>query len=78
MSKFNQLAAIYSWAIFQVIELCYQQKVTTSWKDIYLFLRIPTHIWENETDLDEKIYIRNEEELELFRSMLQSKHSTLH
>lgn len=78
MDKLNQIAQMYSWAIFKVIELCYSQNVTTTWRDIYLFLRIPSEIWNNEPDLDEKIYVQNDEELEIFRSLLQSKNSTLH
>jgi hypothetical protein len=78
MSKFNQIAEMYSWAIFRVIELCYSQNVTTTWRDIYIFLRIPPLLWNDDSDLDEKIYVQNDEELEMFRSLLQSKHSTIH
>jgi len=64
--------------IFRVIELCYSQGVTTSWKDIYLFLRIPNRIWEDDTDLDEKIKISNDEELEMIRNLLLAKFNTIH
>ena len=64
--------------IFRVIELCYSQGVTTSWKDIYLFLRIPNSIWEDDTDLDEKIQISSDEELEMIRNLLLAKFNTIH
>lgn len=64
--------------IFRVIELCYSQGVTTTWKDIYLFLRLPKHIWEDDTDLDEKIIISNDEELEMIKSLLLANFSTKH
>lgn len=64
--------------IFRVIELCYSQGVTTTWKDIYLFLRLPKHIWEDDTDLDEKIIISDDEELEMIKSLLLANFSTKH
>lgn len=64
--------------IFRVIELCYSQRVTTTWKDIYLFLRLPKHIWEDDTDLDEKIIINSDEELEMIKNLLLSHFSTRH
>ena len=76
--KIDELSQQYSWAIFRVIELCYTQNVTTTWRDIFLFLRIPSSIWYNDPDLDEKIIIESDEELEMMRTLLQSKHSTLH
>lgn len=69
---------IFSDAILKVIEACYQQGVTTTWKDIYLFLRIPQHIWEDETDLDEKIIVESDKDLELTRALLQSHFSIKH
>lgn len=76
--KKQELIETISWNIFRVIELCYSQGVTTTWKDIYLFLRIPADIWQDDLDLDEKISIKDEEELEMFREMLTAKFQTLH
>ena len=64
--------------IFRVIELCYSQRVTTTWKDIYLFLRLPRHIWEDDIDLDEKIIVNSDEELEMIKSLLLANFSTKH
>ena len=74
----NQLHQVISYNIFRVIELCYSQGVTTTWKDIYLFLRIPSHIWSMEQDIDEKIIIDSEEELETMRELLISRFSARH
>lgn len=74
----QELTETISWNIFRVIELCYTQGVTTTWKDIYLFLRIPSTVWEDDPGLDEKIIIENDEELEMFREMLTSKFNTIH
>ena len=49
----NQLHQIISYSIFRVIELCFDQGVTTTWRDIYLFLRFPKHFWEDDEDLDD-------------------------
>ena len=76
--QYNHISEFVSDAMMQVIELCYQQNVTTTWKDIYLFLRIPEHIWEDEDDLDEKIIIQSEEELKLMRELLSSRFATKH
>lgn len=75
---YNHISEVVSDAMMQVIELCYQQNVTTTWKDIYLFLRIPEYIWEDEADLDEKIIIRSEEDLKLMRELLSSRFATKH
>jgi len=74
----NQLHQIICYNIFRVIELCYTQRVTTTWKDIYLFLRIPNVIWHDEPDLDEPILVSSEEELEMLRELLMAKFSTQH
>jgi len=65
-------------AMFKVIELYYSQKVAVTWRDIYLFLHIPEHIWIDEDDLDEKIIIENDEALEMMREMLIARFNTLH
>ena len=67
-----------SMAMFKVIELHYSQKVAVTWRDIYLFLHIPEHIWIDEDDLDEKIIIENDEALEMMREMLIARFNTLH
>ena len=64
--------------IFRVIELCYNQGVTTTWRDIYLFLRLPKNIWEGDTDLDEKIIVTSDQELEMIRDLLFANFSTKH
>jgi len=64
--------------IFRVIELCYQQGVTTTWKDIYVFLRIPESIWEDDQDLDEKIVVNSDLELDMVKNLLLAKFETLH
>jgi len=74
----NELHQTISYSIFRVIELCYSQGVTTTWRDIYLFLRFPEHLWIDDEFLDEKIYINSEEELEMMRDLLISKFDTLH
>lgn len=74
----NNLHKEVCMAIFQVIELCYQQGVTTSWQDIYKFLRIPQHMWEDDPDLGDKIMISSQEELEMIKNLLLSKFETLH
>ena len=60
-------------AIMQVIELCYQQGVTTTWRDIYLFLRFPPEAWEDEEDLDERIIIMSQDDLDKMKAMLKTK-----
>ncbi len=65
-------------AIFTVIELCYQQGNTTTWRDIFLFLRLPEYIWRDDSDLDEKIIISSDEELEMVRNLLLSRFNTIH
>jgi len=67
-----------SMAIFRVIELSYQQKQTTTWRDIFEFLRIPKAYWEDDTDLDEKIVINSDEELDMMKNLLLAKMFTSH
>lgn len=74
----DELHQTISYQIFRVIELCYHQGVTTTWQDIYLFLRIPKVVWSDDLDLDEKIIISSEEELEMIRQLLISKFTTIH
>jgi len=74
----NQLHKEICLQIFRVIELCYSQGVTTTWRDIYLFLRLPKKIWEGDTDLDEKIIVSSDEELEMIRDLLMANFATKH
>lgn len=74
----KELTETISWNIFRVIELCYTQGVTTTWRDVYLFLRIPDVIWEDDLDIDEKIIVKDDAELELFKEMLTAKFETKH
>jgi hypothetical protein len=74
----NQLHKEICLQIFRVIELCYSQGVTTTWRDIYLFLRLPKNIWEGDTDLDEKIIVSSDQELEMIKALLLSKFETRH
>lgn len=74
----DELHQTISYQIFRVIELCYHQGVTTTWQDIYLFLRIPKVVWSDDLDLDEKIIISSEEELEMIRQLLISRFTTIH
>jgi len=60
-------------AIMQVIELCYQQGVTTTWRDIYLFLRFPEEAWQDEEDLDERIIIMSQNDLDTMKAMIKTK-----
>jgi len=74
----DTFSAAISMAMFKVIELHYSQKVAVTWRDIYLFLRVPEYIWIDEDDLDEKIIIENDEALEMMREMLTARFNTLH
>ena len=74
----NQLHKETCLQIFRVIELCYSQGVTTTWRDIYLFLRLPKNIWEGDSDLDEKIIVSSDQELEMIRDLLLANFSTKH
>lgn len=78
MDKKKRYERLAAWQVFQVIELCYQQGVTTTWRDIYQFLRIPEAVYEGEPDLDEPIIIQNDYELEQMRLVLESRFNTLH
>lgn len=78
MDKKNRYERLAAWHVFQVIELCYQQGVTTTWRDIYEFLRVPETVYLDEEDLDEPIIIRNDYELEQMRLVLESRFNTLH
>ena len=65
-------------AILKVIELCYQQGVTTTWRDIFLFLRFPEAAWADMPDLDEPIAINQESDLVIMRAMISSWFAVKH
>ena len=65
-------------AIYRVLELCFHQGVTTTWRDIFLFLRLPESAWGDDTDLDEPIVIQTESDLVLMKAMLSSYFAVKH
>lgn len=65
-------------AIYRVLELCFHQGVTTTWRDIFLFLRLPEKAWGTDTDLDEPIVIETESDLVLMKAMLSSYFAVKH
>jgi len=73
MTQFDILTEKIVNAIMQVIELCYQQGVTTTWRDIFLFLRFPQEAWKDQEDLDERIIIMSEEDLYQMKAMLKTR-----
>ncbi|NBR61885.1 MAG: hypothetical protein EBT86_09625 [Actinobacteria bacterium] len=78
MDKKTRLDELAAWHIFQIIELHYQQGLTTTWRGIYEFLRLPESVYKDDDDLDEEIKINNDYELEQMRLVLESKFSTRH
>jgi hypothetical protein len=78
MSNLNEKHKIVSDSIFKVIELCYQQGVTTTWRNIFLFLRFPEAAWQDDPDLDEPIIIETESDLVIMRAMISSFFATKH
>jgi hypothetical protein len=64
--------------IIRVLELYYQQGVTTTWRDIFTFLRIPEAAWIDEPDIDEKIIVNSEAELAIMKAMISSRFATKH
>lgn len=78
MSRENQIALMVADSIMTVLELCFQQGVTTTWRDIFTFLRLPKETWKDDIDLDDKIIINNEHDLEMMRAMIMSNFSTKH
>jgi hypothetical protein len=64
--------------ILRVIELCYEQGVTTTWRDIFLFLRFPEAAWQDMPDIDEPIVINQESDLVIMRAMISSWFAVKH
>ncbi|NBP57147.1 hypothetical protein EBU71_11560 [bacterium] len=50
-------------AINQVLGLCYEQRVSTTLRDVFQLLRMPEGYWIGEWGLDDPIIINSEEEL---------------
>lgn len=50
-------------AINQIIGLCYEQKTTTTLRDVFQLLRMPESYWQGEWGLDDPIVINNDQEL---------------
>jgi len=78
MNEFQEKHKIVVDGIMRVIELCYQQGVTTTWRDIFLFLRFPEESWGDDTDLDEPIVINKESDLVIMRAMISSFFAVKH
>jgi len=78
MTNENDLHQIICDAMFRVLELCHQQGVTTTWRDIFIFLRFPESSWSSEVDLDEKIIVNSLADLEIARAMISSYFATKH
>ena len=78
MTEFQEKHKIVVEGIMRVIELCYEQNVTTTWRDIFLFLRFTEAAWEDMTDLDESIVINQESDLVIMRAMISSWFAVKH
>jgi hypothetical protein len=60
------------------LELCYEQGVTTTWRDIFTFLRFPVEAWKDDIDLDEKIIVNSESDLVIMKAMITSRYAVKH
>ena len=78
MNEFQEKHKIVVEGIMRVIELCYEQNVTTTWRDIFLFLRFPEAAWQDMPDLDESIEIHQESDLVIMRAMISSWFAVKH
>jgi hypothetical protein len=78
MNEFQEKHKIIVDGIMRVIELCYEQNVTTTWRDIFLFLRFPEESWRDDPDLDERIVINSESDLVIMRAMISSWFAVKH
>jgi hypothetical protein len=78
MTEFQEKHKIIVDGIMRVIELCYEQNVTTTWRDIFLFLRFPEESWRDDPDLDERIVINSESDLVIMRAMISSWFAVKH
>lgn len=50
-------------AINQVLGLCYEQRVTTTLRDVFQLLRMPEEYWIGEWGLDDPIIINSDADL---------------
>lgn len=64
--------------IIRVLELYYQQGVSTTWRDIFTFLKIPEVVWKDDPDIDDPIIINSESELVIMKAMISSRFATRH
>lgn len=78
MNQHQQLEIAISEAIIKVLELCYEQGVTTTWRDIFTFLRFPIEAWKDDIDLDEKIVVNSESDLVIMKAMITSRYAVKH
>ena len=78
MTEFQEKHKIVVEGIMRVIELCYEQGVTTTWRDIFLFLRFPKAAWGEMPDIDEPIVINQESDLVIMRAMISSWFAVKH
>jgi len=78
MNQFEETHKQVVEAIVKVLELCYQQGTTTTWRDIFLFLRFPAAAYEDMPDLDERIVVNSESDLVIMRAMISSWFAVKH
>jgi hypothetical protein len=78
MTEFQEKHKIVVDGIMRVIELCYEQNVTTTWRDIFTFLRFPQEAWQDDPDLDERIVVNSESDLVIMRAMISSWFAVKH
>jgi hypothetical protein len=60
-------------AINQVLGLCYEQRVTTTLRDVFQLLRMPESFWIGEWGLDDPIIINSDEELRTKRDEILAR-----
>jgi hypothetical protein len=60
-------------AINQVLGLCYEQRVTTTLRDVFQLLRMPESFWIGEWGLDDPIIINSESDLIRIRDEILSR-----
>ncbi len=63
-------------AINQVIGMCYDQRVTTTLRDVFLLLRMPEEYWIGEWGLDDPIVINNDQDLIRVRDEILARFGT--
>lgn len=63
-------------AINQVIGMCYDQRVTTTLRDVFKLLRMPEEYWIGEWGLDDPIVINNDQDLITTRDEILARFGT--